>query len=478
MATQEEIDAIYGTQIEQPAFEGAAINYKMERKGLLLGDPDTLAARELLNLQMRSANAIRNDGTAKSAFNKYVTSLGVIKVNWITKDKKRHDLMQELWEEFILNPNLDGLGTFNNTQAIWNSSIFIDGCSHTRMVFSKKDNPNRVSLKLQAIPSAMHDVLFNGESDKQNIRTGIKFDNLSKPIIYYYRKGIYEDIWFDKVNSNKHTKIPAKDIVHIFDRDSPGQWLGVPELASVIVSLYELDELKDATIAKQKAAQAIAWIVENTNPTSFTPTGASEIVKDTKDEDKVVFKAQGGSTQYMNRGEKIQFYQSTDIGENLPVLINSELRKIAASLGIPFHLLTGDTSGLDFSSLRAIAIELRKRLEYIHHFRTIPLGISRVCARFKELASLRHNVKEAKATYQLPKWYGVDDLKDSQADLLKLSIGGTTLQKILDDAHLTFEEVLESKTMMKTLGISHIMEGKADSGKQGTNVEPNSNSSE
>jgi len=478
MATQEELDAIYYADISQPAYEGAAENYRMERKGLLLGDPDSLAARELLNLQMRSANAIRNDGTAKSALDKYVTSLGAIKVNWIGKDKKKHKLMQELWEEFIADPNIDGYGTFNNTQAVWNSSIFIDGSSHTKMVFRKSDNENRVHLKLQNIPTVMHDVLYNGEHGKNNIRIGIKFNSVGKPTKYFYRKGIYEDLWYNQVNQNKHTIVDADDIVHIFDRNSPGQWLGIPGLASVLVSLYELDELRDATVAKQKAAQAIAWIVENTNPQSPTPTGAAKTVKDTLDKDKLVFTAQGGSTQYMNRGEKIHFYQSTDIGSNLPILINSELRKIAASLGIPFYMLTGDTSGLDFSSLRAIAIELRKRLEYIHHFRTIPLGVGKVVARFKELASLRNAVKDAIPTYQLPKWYGVDDLKDSQADLLKLSIGGTTLQKVLDDAHLTFEEVLRSKEMMEELGIEHIMEGKPDAAKQVTNTEANANSAE
>ena len=407
---------------------------------------------------------------------KYLTSLGAVKVKWTNKDGTRHDVAQEKWDLFQENPNMDGYGTLGNTQLVWNSSIFQTGNSYTRMLVSKGAE-GTVPLKLQTIPSEMHDVLYNGESDRDNIRTGIKFVN-NVPKTYYFREGLYNSLWNGSSFSSDLIKIKAEEIIHQFDRETPGQWLGIPKLASVLVSLYELDELRDATVSKQKAAQAIAWIVENTNPLSMTPTGSPIMAKDKDEKDKIVFKSSGGNTQYLNKGEKINFYQSTDIGTNLPVLISSELRRIASSLGMPYHSLTGDTSGLDFSSLRAIAIELRTRLEFIHQFRTIPLGLGQVTKRFKELGSLYFPIEDAIATYQLPRWYGVDDLKDSQANLLNLSMGTTTLQRLLDERHLTFEDILASRSMLEEVGLGHLMEGKTDASKQVTNNEANINSSE
>lgn len=469
-------EEMYFNTVSQVAYEGASTSYRANLNSLLNGDADTLAARELLLLQMRSAHAIRNNGYAKAGLQKYMTSLGAIKVKWKDKEGKIHLPMQESWDEFAADPNLDGYGNLGNTQSVWNSSSFQDGNAYTRMVTKRSGNKNKVPLKLQTIPAQLHDVLYNGISTKDNIKYGIKFKD-SKPVKYYFRQGIYDSVWGGIENLNKHTVIDAEDILHQFVRESPGQWIGIPIPASVLISLYEIDELVDATVAKQKAAQAIAWIIENTNPMSMTPTGAPLVVKDKEANDKIVFKATGGNTQYLNKGEKINFYQSTDIGPNLPTLIKSELMRIAAGFGIPYHSLTGDTSSLDFSSLRAIAVEFRQRLEYIHYFYTIPLSLAPLTARFKELASLYvEDSANATPSYNLPIWRGVDDLKDAQSDLLEVQSGFSTLEKKLDERDTTFEEVKADRERIRELNLTTLLQEPNTNTNQSTNIEANTNS--
>ena len=471
-------DIIYNEITQPVAFEGASRSFRAEQRGLVGSnyDKDTIAARELAILQMRSAHAIRNNGYAEAGRANYVASLGEIKVLWKGMDGVQHELMQDLWDEFAANPSLDGHGTMASKQATWNSTIYETGCAFSQMVVQRTGNNNTVPLKLHDIPSGLHDILYNGISSKDNIKTGIKFVS-NKPKHYYFRQGLYNDLWYGVVNTNPYTVVPAKDLIHIFERTSPGQWLGIPKLAPILHSLYELDELADATIAKQKAAQAIAWIVEQTGLSSATPTGTPSVSKDDTGKGKVVFKTTGGNTQYLNKGEKIHFYQSTDIGANLPILIKSELQRAASSLGIPYYILTGDTDGLDFSTIRALLIQLRSRLEHIHNVQTIPLGIGRVTERFKELATLYGNVSDATAYFQLPRWYGVDDLKDSQANLLDLSMGATTIQRIMSERHLTVAELEESKGILDRLGLGHLMTTVASGGNQVTNVQANANSS-
>lgn len=447
-------EAFMYENLHQPAYEGASLNYKMGLKGLRKGEPDTLAARELLYLQMRSSHMLRNNGIAKSARDKYVTNLGALTVKWKTKDGKPHPLMQELWDEFVGDPNLDGYGTFSNTQNLWHSSMFEAGNAFTRYQIRVDKNTNRIPLKLETITPQFHDVIWMGTLSKdKNIITkyGITFED-TKPLTYHFRKGIFEMMWLQQENPYNLIDIPADELIHMFIRDMPGQWLGLPFLSSIMIPLYELDELIDATVAKQQAAQAIAWIVTNSNPVALTPTGTPTVVKDKNLNDKIVFKAQGGSTQYLNRGEGIQFYQSTDIGANLQVLIKTEKMRIAAALGISYHELSGDTSGLDFSSIRALGIEKRVRNEFIHNTYTIPLGMTPVTNKFKALAYL-FNKKTATAfpTYQMPRIYGVDELKDAQADLLEVMSGMNTLERILEERNLTFEEVLEDVKRNKPL---------------------------
>ena len=463
----------------QPAYQSASRSYQAERHNLRSGEVDTLAARELAALQQRSADAVRNNGYARTALNKYVTSLGAVGVAWADAKGKNHNQMEDLWEDFAANPNLDGYGTLANTQSIWHSSMFLDGNSHTRKLIKRTGNKNKVPLKLQTIPAQLHSIEYNGRNSTEITRNGITFVDL-KPSTYYYRKSMLEESWFVNPTGNSFPQVavPSNEIIHMFMRDAPGQWIGIPTLASILIPLYELDELSDATVAKQKAAQAIAWIVENTNPLAMTPTGSPITVKDSSNNDKVVFKSQGGNTQYLNKGEKLQQVQSGDIGANLPVLIKSELHRIASAVNVPYHSLTGDTSGLDFSSIRAIGIELRNRLEYIHHFYTIPLGLTPLTASFYELAKLyNRKLTFAVPTYQLPRWYGVDELKDTQADLLEVQNGMATLQSKLDERHTTFEDIIADRERIKEVGgLDHLLNGGASSpAGQITNIKANPN---
>jgi lambda family phage portal protein len=475
------IDPFYNAYaaITTPTYEGASLTYKAERYNLHSGEHDQLAACELATLQMRTADLIRNNGYAKTALDKYVTSLGAINVNWNDAKGKKNTQMQDLWDEFAANPNLDGYGTLANTQSIWHSSMFKSGSAFTQFMIKRTDNTNKVPLKLKTIPTQLHDITYSGLglTDKSLVTNyGISFRD-TKPEIYYFRKAVLEQNWYNYSGGNLPTAIPANELLHMFIREDPGQWIGIPALASVLIPLYELDELTDATIAKQKAAQAIAWIVENTNPLAMTPTGSPITVKDKDNKDKIVFKATGGNTQYLNKGEKINFYQSTDIGANLPVLIKSELQRISSAIGIPYHSLTGDTSGLDFSSLRGIAIELRNRLEYIHHFYTIPLGLNPLTSYFANLAKLYgKKVTNATPVYQLPRWLGIDDLKDCQADLLEVQSGFATLQSKLDERHTSFEEIVADRERIKEVGLDNLLNPNGASTNQSTNIQANSNS--
>jgi capsid protein len=233
----------------------------------------------------------------------------------------------------------------------------------------------------------------------------------------------------------------------------------------------------DATVARQKASQAISWIVKNTNPLNPVPVGVPTYVKDKEEKDKLVFKSQGTNVQYLNKNEDIVFHQGADIGANFVKLCETELRRIANAVKVPYHQLTGDTSGIDFSTLRAITIELRVRMEHVHQTQTIAMGLAPLTKYFKALASRYKNVGSAEPTYQMPRQYGVDELKDAQADLLEIQYGMATLESKLQERHTTFEEIVEDcrrREELKQFGIDFA--AMPQSTNQSTNVEANAKS--
>lgn len=465
-------------RLYQPAYEGSVASFREQQRNLQTNNPDLLAANELAMLQMRTANAIRNNSYARTALDKHLINLNAISVSWFTKSGKRDDRMQEYWDEFAANPSLDGYGNLGNVQSVWHASLFQSGNAFTRYQYRK--TATKIPLKLELILSETHDLFYFGTDLNKKIRHGIEFED-TKPKNYFFREDIYNQLWLN-TQSNPFTPIiiPADEIQHMFYRDYPTQWIGVPKLAAVLIPLYAIDDLIDASVAKQQAAQAISWVIENTNPVAMTPTGTAVIKENKKTgKKKVIFNARGTNTQYLDKGEKIHFYQSTDLGTNLIKLIGHEVRRVASVTGVPYHSITGDLEGIDFSSLRALAIEVRERVEYIHNFMTIPLGMWPLAIKARNLAALYDKrVQNSVPKFQLPRRFGIDELKDAQADLIEVQSGFTTLQRILDERNMTFEELeadLKKRQTLKSYGID--LSSKQAEAKQSQNIEGNSNSS-
>lgn len=460
--------------IAQEAYEGATEHYRLEQKGLLVGDQDTLAARELENLWMRSHHAVRNNGWAAAAKLKYRTNLGALKVVWKDRKGKPHVAMQKLWDEFEADPNLDGYGTLANTQDVWNAAMFESGETLTRMIVKVRKG-HTIPLVLQTIESEFLDPKFT-DGDPENTRNGITFKD-SKPSIYHFFKKVKANSIFNFDNSER-VKVDADDILHMLIRERAGQWRGVPMLAPILLPLYELDDLVDATVSKQKAAQAIAWIVENTNPAAAMAIGTVKETTDPNDVDesgnkRKISQAGAANTQYLNKGEKLFLSQGTDIGASFGTLIKTEMHKITQAIGLNYESVVGDLTGISFSALKFIINEMRARAEFIYTFYTINLALQPLCDRFQELAELHSSkaVNTAIPTYQFPRRYSIDDLKDIQADALEVASSMATLESKLAERNITFEEILADRKKYQDAGIE------IQPSAQSTNTDANSNSS-
>lgn len=460
-------ESAYGASwnaLRTPAYDSASMDYKNSQREAYIGDADLLAINELLLIQSRSRNASRNNSVVSSAQDKYVAKLGSIKVNFKNPDGTEHEFMQELWEEFAANPNLDGKGTICTNQAVWNHDRFQSGEAIVRMVIKAKDNNNRIPLKLQSIESEYLDITYMGFSDPElaqlpfgTTRYGITFDEYNKPIYYNFWTDRHYGIKNTVTNPWMHVKVPAEDICHIFERRRSNQWRGIPVIAPLLSTIYELTDLTDATVSKQLAAAAISWIIEQPDGSPLNAPGSVRTAGNANPSDlqrKLFFLANGGQVQYTNPGEKFQLVQSSDIGNNLTSLLKHQLQTIAAGYGIPYYMLTGDTSELSLSAINGILLEFRNRLEYIHHYINLPDGLDRIVKRFVALAKVMYpnEVKDVTIGYQFPKNYGVDTLKDYQGNVLGMQSGQTTLKKVMDENHLTEEEILQDQVLKEKLG--------------------------
>jgi len=286
-----------------------------------------------------------------------------------------------------------------------------------------------------------------------------------KPNIYHFdRRAVGWDHWSmssDLISNSPGTtgdkiELPAEEIAHLFQRTGvPGQWRGVSELAPILFLLYELDDLSDAMIAKQKAAQAISWIIKNSGPTTLTPVGSPvNAINYGTGETKQILKANGGGAQYLNRGEDLIQVEGVGVGPQVIDLIKLELHRIAQAGGINYEMLTGDLTEVNLSTMQHLALELRTTAEHYYKIFLIPIGLKKICYWFHELAALYSSrVAKAIPDYRYPRRYSVQALKDTQNAGLEMQYDINTWLNILEERGLTPEQVIADKKLREENGI-------------------------
>lgn len=409
---------------QQNAFEGATTGFRMEQKGLLSGTADGLAVREVEYLRKRSHHLCRNNDIAITARRKLIT-------HWIgagIKVRFNNKTVQKEWDNFIASPSVDGWGNLYNLQSLWASGYFESGEIFTRMLL--KDNPKcKVPLILQTLEAEQLDLNY---TMTMNVRTGIEFSPEGKPLKYWFWKYYPGDSLIRDINLR--VPVDAEDVLHIFQRDRPGQWRGIPKLAGVLLPLYELDELLDATLVRQKLAQIVAWVVETEGDMppvlGTTDSEADPEEPGSEGRSSQIQTILPGGIHYFRNGEKLKFATTEDIGNNFVTFICTRIRSIASALGLTYEQLTGDLSSVNFSSIRAGLIEMRKDVSIIQQQIFINLALEPLVQRFKELGGVyvSNSFTSCKHTFVLPKNEWVDPLKDVQADVEEIRAGLATFE--------------------------------------------------
>lgn len=459
MAEEKDIYAGALNTLQFPSFEGASTDYRNAHRKAILADADALAVGELKFLQSRCRHIIRNNPSAATARNKYVSSSGEISVKWKDSSGKLVNQMQDLWEAFEENCSLDGKGNLASFYATLKGDKFESGEYLCRMLVFR-DGRSKIPLKLQGIESEYLDIGYFGHGEDGNVlgktRYGITFDPVTMNIPETYN--FFQERHFGvgvNLSQSQYVKVPADEILHGFKRLRSNQWRGVPLLAPCLILLYSMEDLLTATVRVQISASAIAWVVSELNSINLDPAGTVGLLGKNSFDDTVKqlhFDTSGGTVQYTNG--QFNLVQSRDVGNNLNDLFKYSERKLSACLNIPYHLFTGDTDGLNFSSIRAILSEYRSNTEFDLSIVDIPDFYAPLTRRFKDMAlALGYKVNRANPTFEFPRWYGTDDLKDSQADLLEVMSFQRPIQSVWAERGYTEEEIAESKATLERMGL-------------------------
>lgn len=284
------------------------------------------------------------------------------------------------------------------------------------------------------------------------IMHGIEYDAKGKRVAYWLWNNHPGDTM--ALRSFKSERIPAEDIIHLYDVKRIGQTRGYSWLAPILVRLNEFDQYEDAQLVKQRVSAAwCAFIRDITAPEGATGLNNMGGVEN---EDQLEFLT-AGVIEHLPPGKEIQFAQPPAVNGYAEYAVEI-LRSCATGAGVTYELMTGDYSKVNFSSGRMGWIEFARSIAGWRKDIVINQFCAGVMKWIESSAPIMGvDMKDLETIWVTPRREMIDPTKEVPAQVAKVNGGLQSLSNEIlangDDPEEVFQSIAEDKAMLKTLGI-------------------------
>ena len=434
-----------GAATVRARLEGAMAKRRLRGWNPPLENINALVASGGPRLLARSRELVVTNGYAANACEAFAANLvgDGIKPSSLVEDGELRDRIQRLWLAWTDEADADGLTDFYGLQAMVAREMFVAGECFVRLRPRRAEDGLRVPLQLQLLQSEMLPFDRTGTAANGNrIRCGIEFDAIGRRVAYHFRRRHPGDSTDHGDVIPETVRVPAEDVLHVFRPIDAGQLRGLPHVAPAMVRLYLLDQYDDAELDRKKTAAMFAGFITKTAPEEPL-MGEVEPGEDGTG----IASLEPGTLQVLLPGEDVKFSTPADVGGGYEAFQYRTLLNIAASVGLPYHLVTGDVRQANYSSLRAELVEFRRRASQLQHG-VIAFQLCRpVWRRWLEAAVLAGELEPRDLAGALPvqwippRWDWVDPLKDIQAQLLAIEAGLLSRRKAVEATGYDIEEI-------------------------------------
>lgn len=377
-------------------------------------------------LRERSRDLVRNNPYATKAVNALVSNIVGTGIVPRARSKKLAAAKQadQLWLQFAASCDADGLTDFGGLQALIVRSLVESGEVIVRFRDRRLEDGLPVSFQLQVLePDHLDSAKTEELSNGGYILQGIEFDALGRRRAYWLFPSHPGESRGRVLVSRP---VPARQVLHLFERLRPGQVRGVPWFAPVILKLRDLDDYDDAELMRKKIEACFAAFVTGAQDEETLGKPSTGIAGDR------IESFEPGMIEYLEPGKDVKF-ASPSANSDYADYMRMQLHAVAAGVGLTYELLTGDLSQVNYSSIRAGLIEFRRRMEALQWQLIVPGLCQPAWVRFIELAQAAGKLPEVEITseWTAPRFEAVDPLKDIQADILAVRAGVMTLKEAI-----------------------------------------------
>lgn len=276
------------------------------------------------------------------------------------------------------------------------------------------------------------------------IDRGIEYDALGRKVAYWLLPHHPGDVAAWRSRTMVSERVPADEVVYLYQKLRPGQDRGMPLLAPAVMTLRDLDSYFDAELVRKRIESCLAGFIETPDDDLQLGTNGNE----TRDQQqvkygKLVDKFEPGMMTRLRPGEKITINTPSN-SQGVSEFAQLHLREAAAAAGVMYEHATGDFSTVNYSSWRAGHHGFRRRMERVQWHVIVHKLCRPVQARWKEASRAAALLPSSDFGWRWtpPGFISVDPYKDAQADLANLRMGKVTLPQLVEERGYDFVEQL------------------------------------
>ncbi|MCB2200868.1 phage portal protein [bacterium] len=198
--------------------------------------------------------------------------------------------------------------------------------------------------------------------DQKDWVNGVKVDDYGRPLAYSLRR------WQPTGWQEKYETVPSfgssgrRNVLHLFEREFPGQHRGLPMLYPVLRELKQITRLTDAELDAAVVQSFFTAFIETENEgggaQGMLGDGVSDSEKiDASDETKVEMGP--GMTVSLFPGEKVQMAQPNRPSGAFEPFYRALIEMIGAAVGVPYEVILEHFQS-SYSASRASLLEAWK----------------------------------------------------------------------------------------------------------------------
>jgi len=355
-----------------------------------------------------------------------------IKPSPLIADARAKRRIQDAWRAWSDEADADAVSDVYGLQALIARELFIAGECFVRLRRRRPQDGLVVPLQLQLLQAEMLPLAKTETAAGGNeIRCGVEFDRIGRRVAYWFLRHHPGDVTERTFAADAYVRVPAEDVIHVRRPLEAGQIRGLPHITPALVRMYQMDQYLDAQLEKQKAAALLVAYILKAAPEepvlNEDEPGADDALATAR------MAMQPGATVVLYPGEDIKFSDPPSLGNDFEAFVYRAELDLAAAVGIPYAVLTGDLRQTSYGSQRAGLVEFRRRVEQLQHQVFVFQLCRAVYQRWLETAVLAGALDlpgfaaDPRAWWPCkwipPRWEWIDPLKDRQAEKLAVDAG-------------------------------------------------------